>query len=175
MGLNVKDLYKKKENHSNMSVPWTAVILSVLPISELRGGIPLAICSGASWLNAFMICAFFNMLIIVPIFFFLEYFNKYLLKIPSYKRFFERKVENARRKAKPDVDRYGYLGLAVFVGIPLPFTGAYTGTLAAWVFGMDKRKAFLAIALGVLIAGVIVTAVSGLGIESLRIFVKNVC
>jgi len=158
-----------------MSVPLSAILLSVVPISELRGGIPAAICAGSGWWEAFLICSLFNILVVIPVFFFLEYLNKYLLKIKFYRRFFERKVENARKKVKPGIDKYGYLGLALFVGIPLPFTGAYTGTLAAWVLGMDKKKAFFAIALGVLMAGAIVTIVSELGINSLRIFVKNVC
>jgi uncharacterized membrane protein len=154
---------------------WTAVLLSMLPIAELRGGIPVALCGKVPLATAFIVCVLANSAIIIPSFLFLEYINRYFLKIPSYKRFFDRTVERARKKAKPSIDRYGYLGLAVFVGIPLPLTGAYTGTLAAWVLGMDKRKAFFAIAFGVLIAGIIVTLVASLGISSLRFFLKNAC
>ncbi len=72
------------------------------------------------------------------------------------------------------VDKYGYWGLALFVAIPLPITGAYTGTLGAWVLGMDPKKTFLAVALGALIAGIIVTVVVSLGIEAFSLFVKEV-
>ncbi|MCX6709611.1 MAG: small multi-drug export protein [Candidatus Woesearchaeota archaeon] len=152
----------------------TAIILSILPISELRGGIPAAICGGIPYIYAFLICTAFNIAIIFPTFFFLDYINKHLLKIKLYRRFFEHQVKKAQERVKSSIDRYGYPGLSVFVGIPLPFTGAYTGTLAAWVLGMDRKKAVLAIALGVVMAGIIVTAVSVLGISSLRIFV-NMC
>ena len=72
------------------------------------------------------------------------------------------------------VERYGYLGIMLFVAIPLPITGAWTGTLGAWILGMDRRKSILAVAAGVVIAGVIVSLVVGLGIGALSIFTKSV-
>jgi len=62
----------------------------------------------------------------------------------------------------------------VFVAIPLPITGAWTGTLGAWILGMGKRRSMLAVAAGVAIAGIIVSLVVGLGVEALSIFVKSV-
>ncbi|MEM0231284.1 MAG: small multi-drug export protein [Candidatus Woesearchaeota archaeon] len=158
-----------------MNISAAAIILSMLPISEVRGGIPLAICSGSGWLEAFLICTAFNILIIFPLFFFLDYLNNILLKIKWYEHFFNRQLNSARRKVQPSVKKYGWLGLILFVGIPLPFTGAYTGTLAAWALGMERKKAILSISLGVLMAGVIVTIVTLSGISWLRFFIKNVC
>ncbi|MBT3274759.1 MAG: small multi-drug export protein, partial [Spirochaetales bacterium] len=66
------------------------------------------------------------------------------------------------------------LGLALFVAVPLPITGAYTGTLGAWVLGMDPKKTFLAVFLGVIISATVVTIVSYLGIEALSFFTKQV-
>lgn len=152
-----------------------SIILSILPISELRGGIPAAVCNGIPWYIAFMVCVALNILIIFPIFFFLDYLHKYFMKLKFYKKIFNKYIKNARRKAAPLLEKYGMLGLAVFVGIPLPITGAYTGTIIAWFLGMNRKKAIMSIALGVLLAGIIVTLVSVIGISSLRIFVKGIC
>lgn len=115
-----------------------------------------------------------NILIIPLIFLFLDYINNILLKIKPYKLFFNHIIKSTRRKTEEKIEKYGYLGLALFVAVPLPVTGAYTGTLAAWLFGMNRRKSFLSIALGVIIASVIVMIVSSLGIKALSIFIKNV-
>ena len=71
------------------------------------------------------------------------------------------------------MEKWGWLGIAVFVAIPLPMTGAWTGTLGAWVLGVTKKRTMAAVILGVLIAGIIVTAVVMLGIEALQLFIKQ--
>ncbi len=63
------------------------------------------------------------------------------------------------------MDKYGFWGLALFVAVPLPLTGAYTGTILAWLLGMDWKKAFPAVGLGVIVAGVVVLLIT-LGITS---------
>ncbi len=82
-------------------------------------------------------------------------------------------LERARRKIHSAVERYGYWGLMVFVAIPLPLTGAYTGAIGAWVLGMRRWKSILFIALGVAIAGVVVSLVFLLGIRPLFLFLKK--
>ena len=72
------------------------------------------------------------------------------------------------------MERWGWLGIALFVAVPLPITGAWTGTLGAWVLGFRRRRTLLAIVLGVGIAGAVVTAVVMLGVEALHLFVKKV-
>jgi uncharacterized membrane protein len=76
------------------------------------------------------------------------------------------------------VERWGWLGVAAFVAIPLPVTGAWTGTLGAWVLGLGKPKTMLAVILGVIIAGAIVTVVyflvTVLGVRTLNLFIKEV-
>jgi len=153
------------------TVCW-AVLLSVLPISELRGGIPYAIYMGMGAIPAFLLCVAANCLAGPVTFLFLNTVHKLLLHIGGYRKLFEKIIERSRKKVAPTVEKYGYWGLAVFVGIPLPFTGAYTGALGAWILGMQKRKAFLFICLGVLMAGVIVTVVAALGIQALYIFIN---
>ena len=68
--------------------------------------------------------------------------------------------ERTRKKTKDKIEKYGDLALIIFVAIPLPNTGAWTGTLAAWLFGIPMKRALLNIFYGVLIAGVIVTMIT---------------
>ncbi|MEM4282086.1 MAG: small multi-drug export protein [Candidatus Woesearchaeota archaeon] len=133
-----------------------AAIASILPISELRGGMLLAIAQGANPFAAFVISVLSNLFVAPLVFIFLDFIHHKLLAIRLYKKSFNRIVEGARRKSKPFVTNYGMLGLTLFVAIPLPMTGAYTASLAAWFFGMNRLKAILAISLGVIVAGLIV-------------------
>jgi uncharacterized membrane protein len=136
-----------------------AAMLSILPVAELRAGLPFAFASGVNPWIALAVCVLANMAIVPIVFLFLEFVHSHFLHIGAYRTAFDRFMERTRQKVKPSVDKYGYWGLAVFVAIPLPLTGAYTGALAAWFFGMNKWKAFLSIAVGVAIAGAIVLAV----------------
>ena len=149
-----------------------SIILSMLPIAELRGGIPLAIYNRIHPLLAFAVCVAANMIIVPIVYIFLDYLHHHFLTWKWYKKVFDHFLERARKKTHPYVEKYGYWGLAVFVAVPLPMTGAYTGTLAAWFFGMEKKKAFLAIAAGVVIAGIIVTGVVLSGAKMLQIFIN---
>lgn len=149
-----------------------AVGLSLLPISELRGAIPYAYFSGIPLFTSFVLCVLANMLVPLFGFVFLATLNKLLLAIPLYRRFFENILSKARNKVQGKIEKYGILGLMLFVAIPLPVTGAWTGTLGAWILGLDKKQSTLAIMAGVLISGIIVSLVilTGNGINS--IFVK---
>jgi len=95
------------------------------------------------------------------------------MKLTLYRKTFDYFLERTRRRIGPKVEKYGYLGLTLFVAIPLPVTGAYTGTLGAWFFKLKKRKSFLAVFLGVVIAGIIVSIVSIFGIHIFDIFIKK--
>lgn len=150
-----------------------SVGLCLLPIAELRGGLPFALASGVPPLAAFLICVAANALVGPLVFLFLSSLHLLLDRWPAYHRLYERIVERARRKIHSAVERYGYWGLMVFVAIPLPLTGAYTGAIGAWVLGMRRWKAMLFIALGVAIAGVVVSLVFLLGIRPLFLFIKK--
>ena len=158
---------------SKIAVYFWTVFLSFLPISELRGGIPFAIANGVPWYFAFAIAVSCNALVAPACWIFLSTLHKLFLKMNWYKSLFERFVERARRKLHDKVERWGWLGIAVFVAIPLPITGAWTGTLGAWVLGLSKRKTMIAVILGVICAGIIVTAVVLLGIQALNLFIKT--
>lgn len=146
------------------------LLISMLPISELRGAIPIAI----SVYNMSASAAFFWAVLgnIVPVIFIL-----WLLKTVSnflshhsyfFNRFFVWLFENTRRKHSKKFERWRNLALVILVAIPLPFTGAWTGSLAAFVFGIPIKKAFPLIILGILIAGAIVSLVT-IGIINLPI------
>lgn len=146
------------------------LLLTVLPISELRGGIPLGISLGLDPLFTFFIAVIANALMFFPIFFGLRlFYDKLLSRIPLFNKY----LDSVRKRGKPKVDKYGFWGLAFFVALPLPITGVYTGTALAWLLGMDWRKAFPPIGIGVIIAGVIVL-LGALGVvEVFNIFVKS--
>ena len=133
-----------------------AFIVSALPIAELRGGIPVATGMGMGWREAFIVCAAGNFAPIVPIVFLLEPVARFLRRWRPLDRFLTALFARTRRRSRI-VERYEALGLIVFVAIPLPVTGAWTGALAAYLFGVRPRYALPAIALGILIAGVVVT------------------
>jgi len=151
---------------------WTA-LLALLPISELRGAIPYAVLRGSDILAAALLGTAVNALVPLLAYLFLNTIHKLLYRAGWYRKFFDRFVERARAKVHAQVEKYGYLGLMVFVAIPLPMTGAWTGTLGAWVLGMEWKKACLAIIAGVVVAGIAVSLlVAVLGPAADTIFFK---
>ena len=146
--------------------------LTLLPIFELRGGIPYAQTQGVHPLFAYFFCVAVNAAVCPLVFLFLSTLHKALDAWPVYHSLFSRIVERARTKIQKKVQKYGYVGVMLFVAIPLPVTGAYTGALGAWVLGMERKKSFLAISLGVCIAGIIVSLVAFFGIKAFSLFIK---
>ena len=137
-------------------------IISMLPVSELRGAIPVAIgVYGLNPLQAYLIAVVGN---IVPVIFILKYIDpisKYLMsKSKFFNKFFTYLFERTRRKHNGKFEKWGALALITFVAIPLPVTGGWSGALAAFVFGVPFRRALPLISLGIMIAGVIVTGLS---------------
>lgn len=140
-----------------------AGLISMIPIFELRGGIPVGIALFR--LNAFVVfgtCILFNILPVLPILLLLNPARRLLERIPLLKRMFDFLTRRAL-KNRELIERYEEFGLTLFVGIPLPVTGAWTGSLIAVVLGLKITKSFLFISLGVFLAGIIVTLISVLG------------
>jgi uncharacterized membrane protein len=152
---------------------WTA-FLAFLPISELRGAIPFALAHGVPWYAAYPYAAALNALVAPVCWLFLSTLHRMLLRMAWYRSFFDRFVERARKKLQRGVEKWGWMAVAVFVAVPLPFTGAWTGTLGAWVLGLRKDRTLLAVILGVICAGGVVTAVAVLGIRAFGLFIKQV-
>ena len=151
-----------------------SIILSMMPIAELRGGIPYALANGITPVTAYLVCTAANILAFPIVYLFIGIFHDLFLKMQWYASLFEKLVIRTRHKVEDNLEKWGFWGLMVFVMIPLPVTGAYTGSFAAWVFGIEKSKAFLAVALGVLISGLIVTAIFLSGAELFNFLLKEV-
>jgi len=145
--------------------------MSMLPISELRGAIPVAITVyDMPIFSAFFWAVLGNMIPVIFILIGLDWLiNKFLVhKFYSLNRFFAWIFERTRKNHSKKFERWKEFALVVLVAIPLPFTGAWTGALAAFVFGIPIKKSFPLIFIGVLIAGIIVTLLT-IGIINLPI------
>jgi len=145
------------------SPEFAVFITSMLPIVELRGALPLAInLFNFSWLKAFLIAFLGNLLPIPFILLLFDPLFKKLQKFRFFASFFRWLFERTRKKGKV-VEKYKEVGLMIFVAIPLPATGAWTGALIAYLLGLEFKKSLLFISMGVFIAGVIVTSLCLLG------------
>ncbi len=145
-----------------------------MPIAELRGGIPYALAHDINPVTAYLICTAANILAFPIVYLFMGFFHDLFSKMQWYTNLFDKIVIRTRNKVGDNIEKWGFWGLMIFVMIPLPITGAYTGTFAAWVFGIEKKKGFLAVSLGVLISGLIVTAVFLSGVELFSFLMKKV-
>jgi|Deesub1362B_J571_1020462.scaffolds.fasta_scaffold07596_3 uncharacterized membrane protein len=145
------------------------LLVSALPISELRGGIPLALYYGFPPLQAYIICVIANALPIPFILLFLDSIGRILERWRVTSRIYRYLIGRTERK-RDIIDRYGYPGLSIFVAIPLPITGAWTGSLLAFLLGMDRMKSFAYIFVGIMVAGAIVTLTSFGVISIVRIW-----
>lgn len=149
------------------------ILLAAAPISELRGAIPYAISQGFSWQTAFIISVIGNM---IPVFFILWLLGPISVWLRKnfriFDKFFSWLFHYTRTKHAEKIEKYKELALILLVAIPLPMTGAWTGSLVAFLFGLEYKKALPLIFIGVLIAGIIVTLVS-LGAVNAGVFVKH--
>lgn len=134
------------------------LLLAMLPISELRGAIPLAI--GIYKLNPYISIPLIVLANFVPIPLILKFLGPvegFLRRWKFWDKLMDRIFERTRKKTKKSIERWESLALILFVAIPLPVTGAWTGSLAAYLFGLDFKKSLLCIFIGIVIAGAIVT------------------
>lgn len=146
-----------------VSEPLVVFIISMLPVSELRGALPVAInVYHMQWYYALPIAYIGNLLPIPFLFFFLERLRRLSARMGIIGELVEKFLNWTRRRAG-FIERYGRLGLVLFVAIPLPVTGAWTGAIVAFLLGMRFRDAILPICVGVLISGIIVTVLCLLG------------
>jgi len=146
----------------NVPVEWLTVIIGASPIAELRGAIPIAIALGQSAGKTYILAVIGNFIPIIPLLFFLEPVSAKLRRFRLWRSFFDWLFERTKRKAAI-VQKYEALGLMLFVALPLPVTGVWTGCMAASLFKIKRRYAIPAIAGGMLIAGSIVTFLTLIG------------
>jgi len=131
---------------------------AALPILELRGAIPLGFSLGIPLARLYPLALLGNLIPVLPLLLFFKYFFHHLENIKFIGRFFKWWFRRVEKRSKL-IERWGFWGLVLFVAIPLPVTGAWTGTAAATLFEIKVKRAFLAISLGVAIAGAIVSLV----------------
>ncbi len=146
-----------------LSDRWAVMVVAMLPVLELRGAIPWGAVRGVPGLERYLLAVAGNLIPVVPLLLGLGPVARRLRKFRLMARFFDWFFERTRRRAGI-VERYEALGLVLFVAIPLPITGAWTGCAAASLFGIRLRYAAPAIALGVIIAGIVVS----IAVESLK-------
>jgi len=147
---------------------YVVMIVGALPISELRGAIPLALSWGMPMGKAFLLSVLGNISFIIPALFLFEPVSNRLRKFRIWARFFDWVFERTKKKGDV-IQKYEALGLAIFVAIPLPMTGAWSGVIAASLFKIRFRYAFMAITAGVIGAGLIVASLCALGIMSWKV------
>ncbi len=139
------------------------VILASLPIIEARYAIPISyVLMDLSLSKVFILSIIGNMLPVIPLLLFLEPISRKLRRFRLWCHFFDRLAEQTRKRAYL-IQKYETLGLILFVSIPLPVTGAWTGALAASIFKIKFRYAFLAILVGVVIASLFISILVLLG------------
>ncbi|MBI5145092.1 MAG: small multi-drug export protein [Candidatus Omnitrophica bacterium] len=147
------------------------MIVASLPISELRGAIPLALSFGMPLGKAFWLSVMGNISFVAPALFLFEPVSNRLRKFKIWSHFFDWVFERTKKNANT-IQKYEALGLAIFVAIPLPMTGAWSGVVAASLFKIRFSYAFIAIVAGVIGAGLIVSVLCALGIMGWGIIIR---
>ncbi|MBD3178886.1 MAG: ligand-binding protein SH3 [Candidatus Latescibacteria bacterium] len=138
----------------------TTFIISTLPVSELRGAIPYALSQGMNWQRAYIISVLGNFLPVIPILLLLGRVSDFLIKRSRlFERFFNWLFTRTMNRSAV-VEKFEALGLILFVAIPLPITGAWTGCVAAFLFKIPLKHAVPAILAGIMISGTVVTLAS---------------
>ena len=143
---------------------WT-ILVSMVPVVELRGGIPFGVAAGLPVWAAYLAAVIGNMLPVPFIVVYIRRIFQWSRRIPKLNSLVDRLEQKAHLKGQT-VSKYKYLGLAIFVAIPLPGTGAWTGALAAAFLDMPLRKAIPSVFAGVVTAGFLISALT-FGVSSL--------
>ena len=138
-------------------------LLSISPFGEARAGIPYAILNDINIVLAFLVGTVGNTLIYPLLMWLIDTFSQKLWPFRPYKKSVVFLSKRARKIAGANVQKRGFWGLMVFVMVPLPGTGAYMGTIAANLFKIERKRAFLAISLGVFFSSLIMAAGTYLG------------
>ncbi|MBQ9098140.1 MAG: small multi-drug export protein [Clostridia bacterium] len=147
------------------------MICSMIPIIELRGAIPLGAWLEMPWWQNYLLSVLGNM---IPVPFILLFINKFIAWMSRSKIKFFNKIgtwlAEKAEKNRGKIEKYSFWGVCLFVAVPLPVTGAWTGSLVAATIGIKGWKAFLSCLLGVMIAGVIMTLASYGVVAAFQIF-----
>jgi uncharacterized membrane protein len=133
-----------------------AMLWSLSPAGESKVGIPYAIYNDINIYIAFLVCFLANLIVYPFLMLFLDSSNRYFFRFKPYKKMAVYIARKAKNGAGKGVEKYGFWGLMVFVAVPLPGTGIWAGTIAAYIFKIDRKKAFYANALGIFLSALII-------------------
>lgn len=133
-----------------------AMLLSISPLGEAKVGIPYGIERGANIYLVFGLCFLANVLVFPLMVFFLDNINRHLLKWHLYKKAALWVARRAKAGSGEKIKKYGFWGLIFFVMLPVPGTGVYAGSIASYLFKIEKQKAFYANTIGIFFSSLIV-------------------
>jgi len=144
-----------------MSEILNLILLTFTPFLELRASIPYGIFTTSLSLPLILfICILVNIILAPLLYIFFNYFVHLFLKIKIINRCYQKTITKTQKKIHPYIEKYGIWGLAIFIGIPLPGSGVYTGALGAYLLGFKFKDFFKAAVIGVFIAAILVTLIS---------------
>ncbi len=132
-------------------------------MGEAKVGIPFGLLKDLNPYMVLLVAVTANILVYPLMIFFLNSMNKFLSKALWYKKSALWVAKRAKKGSKENLRKYGYFGLVLFVMVPLPGTGVYAGTIAAYLFKMDYKKAFVANAIGITLSSIIVWGITLFG------------
>lgn len=135
-------------------------LISASPFGEMKIALPIAMSSTEinDW-GALLFCIAGNLMVYPIVDYLMTNYGPYLFKNRKAKRGFVKVRSHTRSKTEKLINKYGFWGLMIFVMVPLPGTGAYLGTIAAYIFGIEKNDAFAAISIGIVLSGILLFAV----------------
>jgi len=150
------------------------VLLTFIPALELRFSIPAGILAGTvdlplghsvsglglPWYFVFAVCVIANILLGIIVYILLDKFVHIFLRFKWFSRFYHKIMERAQKKIHKYVEKYGEIGIGLFIAVPLPGSGVYTGALGAYALGLPLKKFIIADIIGVILAGAIVTLIT---------------
>lgn len=167
------------------------ILITLLPALELRASIPIGILDGKinipffgtiqgfgmNPVLVFIVCVITNIILGIALYFLMDLIVKTLTRIKPIEKLWKKYTANVQKRIHKAMEKYGELGLAIFIGVPLPGSGVYTGCVAAYLLGLSFKKTLPAIIIGVLIAAIAVTALTlsgGAAVEFLVHMVNSV-
>ncbi|MBW2978073.1 small multi-drug export protein [Candidatus Woesearchaeota archaeon] len=151
------------------------IALTLLPFLELRASIPYGIFNtDLNWISVFLICVITNIILGPIVYLLLDKIVFVFTKIKIIDRLYQKYVEKTQKRIQGYVDKYGLIGVSIFIGIPLPGSGVYSGALGAYLLGINFKRFLIASIIGVLIAGVLVTLISLTGGGIFSFLIKRI-
>ena len=144
-----------------------AMLWSISPFGEAKVGIPYGVFNGVNIYAVFICCFLANVLVFPLMYFFLIHINRYLFRWKTYKKSAIYVARKAKIGSGDKIKKYGFYGLIFFVMLPLPGTGVYAGSIASYIFKMERKGAFLANTVGIFLSSLIVWGTSVIALNGM--------